>query len=428
MGAGFTRERDPADWCAVWAVFFLALVWWRLGIPSRIYFDEIHYVPAARKLLDGLRVNPEHPMLGKEAIAAAIALFGDRPLVWRAPSAIGGAIGLFAFARLVWFATGRRAVTFAAMFLVATDFAWFIQSRIAMLDMVMAMFGMIGLWLAVSAVRLPHQGRWRLALAGVSLGLAIAAKWSIAPAAMVPGLVFLGWKIKDLGWRGLYRRAGGPVPGIALPEAALWLGLVPLAVYWLTFWPAFHWAKNPVNPWDPIGWHVYMLHLQDSVTRLHPYRSQWYQWVGNWRAIWYLYEPVDGPAHRGVVLIGNPFTMLAGLPALAWCLCAGAVRRRWDMLGFAALYVLSLAMWALSGKPIQFYYHYLLPGTFLMVCLALALDDLWRRRTDELRWIAPLSLLASAAMFVWFYPIISAAPLCCGRPSYIQWMWLDSWR
>ena len=109
-------------------------------------------------------------------------------------------------------------------------------------------------------------------------------------------------------------------------------------------------------------------------------------------------------------------------------LWAGAVRRRWDMLGFAALYVLSLAMWALSGKPIQFYYHYLLPGTFLMVCLALALDDLWRRRTDELRWIAPLSLLASAAMFAWFYPIISAAPLCCGRPSYIQWMWLDSWR
>lgn len=427
MGARFTTERDPADWCAVWAVFFLALVWWRLGVPSQIYFDEVHYVPAARKLLEGVRANPEHPLLGKEAIAAAIALFGDRPLVWRVPSAIGGALGLFAFARLVWFATGKRLVTFAAMFLVATDFAWFIQSRIAMLDMVMALFGMTGLWLAVSAMRLPRQARWRLALSGISLGLALGAKWSIAPAAALPGLVFLIGKLRANGRRFLTARSGGPVPGISLIEAALWLGLVPLCVYWLTFWPAFFWSTGAVDPWDPVGWHQTMLRLQDSVTRLHPYRSKWYQWMVNWRAIWYLYQPVDGPAHRGVLLIGNPFSMLAGLPALAWCLWAGINRHRADMLGFAMLYAASLGMWIISGKPIQFYYHYLLPGTFLMACLALALDDLWARR-DRLRWLAPAALALSAAMFVYFYPIISSARLCCGRPSYIQWMWLDSWR
>lgn len=426
MGARFSLEQDPADWCAVWAVFFLALVWWRLGIPSQIYFDEVHYVNAARKLLDGVRFNPEHPMLGKEAIAAAIALLGDKPLVWRIPSAIAGAVGLFAFARLVWFATGKRLVTFAAMFLVASDFAWFIQSRIAMLDMVMAMFGMVGLWLAVSAARLPRQGRWRLALAGISFGLAIGAKWSIVPAAVLPGLVLLGCRIRRHGWRFLNARHAAPVPGISLLEAGVWLGLVPMVVYWLTYWPGFFWAKSPINPWDPLGWHKYMLQLQDSVVKLHPYRSQWYQWVGNWRAIWYLYKEVDG-AQRGIVLIGNPFTMLAGLPALLWCLWAGLRRARADMLGFAALYVLSLGMWAVSGKPIQFYYHYLLPGTFLMACLALALDDLWARH-DRARWLAPAALVASAGMFLYFYPIISAAPLCCGRPSYTHWMWLDSWR
>ncbi|WP_088311333.1 phospholipid carrier-dependent glycosyltransferase [Novosphingobium sp. B 225] len=426
MGARFTTEQDPADWCAVWAVFFLALVWWRLGIPSQIYFDEVHYVNAARRLNEGLRFNPEHPMLGKWVIAETIRLFGDRPLVWRVPSAIGGALGLFAFSRLVWFSTGSRRITFAALFLVATDFLWFVQSRIAMLDMVMALLGMIGLWLALSAVRLPQQARWRLALAGVSLGLALGAKWSIAPAAMVPGLVFAGWKLRDTGWRFLFARSGGPVPGMTLIEAALWLGLVPLCAYWFSFWPAFHWAQNPVNPWDPLGWHRYMLQLQDSVTRLHPYRSQWYQWVVNWRAIWYLYQPVDG-VQRGVLLVGNPFTMLAGLPALGWCLWAGVRRANWAMLGFAGLYLISLLMWALSGKPIQFYYHYLLPGTFLMVCLALALDDLWQRK-DKWRWLAPAALALSAAMFAYFYPILSAGPLCCGRPSYTQWMWLDSWR
>lgn len=426
MQGRFTSQQDPADWCAVIAVFFLALAWWRLGIPSQIYFDEIHYVTAARKLLEGVRANPEHPMLGKEIIAAAIRWLGDKPLYWRLPSAFAGAIGLFAFSRLVWFASGRRAATIAATFLVATDFVWFVQSRIAMLDMFMAALGMIALWHFAAAVRNPQQGRWRLALSGLAFGLSLGAKWSIAPAAALPGLLFLAWKLRDNGWRFLTARAGGPVPGISLIEAGVWLGVLPLTAYWLTFWPAFHYAREAIDPLDPIGWHRYMLKLQDSVVRLHPYRSVWYQWMGNIRAIWYLYREVDG-AQRGIVLIGNPVSMLIGLPALVWGFWAGIRHGRRDALAFVALYAASLGMWAVSGKPIQFYYHYLLPSTFMFACLALALEELWLRR-DRWRWLAPGILAASAAMFLWFYPIISAAPLHHGRASFEHWMWLGSWR
>ncbi len=426
MQPRFTSEQDPADWCAVIAVFFLALAWWRLGVPSQIYFDEVHYVPAARKLLDGVRVNPEHPLLGKEMIAAAIRWLGDKPLYWRLPSALFGAIGLYAFSRLVWLASGRRAATIAATFLLATDFSWFVQSRIAMLDMVMAGLGMTALWQCAAAIRTPRQGRWHLALTGTCFGLALGAKWSIAPAAALPGLVFLVLKLRGNGPRFLTARQGGPVPGISLIEAALWLGALPLTVYWLTFWPAFHYASGAIDPFNPIGWHRYMLKLQDSVVKLHPYRSVWYEWMGNVRAIWYLYREVDG-AQRGIVLSGNPATMLAGLPALGWGLWAGITRGRRDALAFTALYAVSLGMWAVSGKPIQFYYHYLLPAAFLMALLALALDELWQRR-DRWRWAAPITLVLSAALFAWFYPIISAAPLHHGRPSFEFWMWLPSWR
>ena len=122
-----------------------------------------------------------------------------------------------------------------------------------------------------------------------------------------------------------------------MAEAALWLGLVPLLAYWLTFWPAFHWTKLPVDPFDPVGWHQYMLQLQDSVVKPHPYRSEWWQWVINQRAIWYLYEVVDG-AQRGIVLIGNPFTMLAGLPALDLDngAVSGVVAIRLSLDGFVA--------------------------------------------------------------------------------------------
>ncbi|MBW8784903.1 MAG: phospholipid carrier-dependent glycosyltransferase, partial [Novosphingobium sp.] len=307
-----TREADPGDWCAVLAVFFLALVWHRLGIPTKIYFDEIHYVPAARKMLALTQHNPEHPLLGKELIAAAIRALGDKPLYWRVPSALLGAFGLFAFSRALWWASLRRWATIAGTLLLATDFAWFIQSRIAMLDMAMASFGMVMLWMAASAVRRPRQARWRLALCGIAMGLAIAAKWSIVPAAMTLGLGFFVIRLAAAGRRFVTATKAAPIPGISLAEAALWLGIVPMLVYWATFAPAFFYHANGIDPLAPIAWHRYMLQLQDSVVKAHPYRSVWYQWMGNWRAIWYLYEVVDG-AQRGIVLIGNPFTMIAGL-------------------------------------------------------------------------------------------------------------------
>jgi len=427
MRSRFTTEQEPAGWCAVIAVFFLALVFWRLGTPSEIYFDEVHYVPAARKLIEGVRANPEHPMFGKTMIAAAIYWLGDKPLFWRVPSALFGGFGLYAFSRLVWFASGRRLAAILAALLLATDFFWFIQSRIAMLDMVMASLGVAALWQFAAACRLPHQARWRLALTGLLAGLSLGAKWSVAPALMLPGLAFLASKLKANGRRLVWARGGGPVAGISLAEAALWLGVLPLVTYWLTFWPGFfHWAGRPIDPFHPIAWHEYMLKLQDSVRKLHPYRSQWYQWVADWRAIWYLYKDIDG-AHRGVVLIGNPFTMLAGLAALGWGVWVSVRKQRYDAMAFVALYAATLAMWPLSGKPIQFIYHYLLPSTFLMGALALALDDLSRRR-DRWRRLVPAAVTLSFAIFAWFYPIISSWPLCCGRPSYQFWMWLGSWR
>lgn len=426
MAGKFTNEKDPLALCAGLTLLFLALLWYRLPIPTLMYFDEIHYVKAAHLLTQGKGMNFEHPMLTKSVIAASMELFFNNGFYWRLPISIAGAWGLFAFSRLVWFVSGRTAATLAALVLLASNFLWFVMSRIAMLDMLMAAFGMTALWLFASAMRLPRQGRWRLALCGVAFGLALGSKWSIAPVVPLPGLLFLALKLRDAGPRFLWQRGGGPVPGISLIEAALWLGLVPLCVYWATYWPGFFWAKDAIDPWHPLAWHRHMLELQESVKKVHQYASVWYHWVFNWRAVWFLYQPIDG-AVRGILLIGNPFTMLAGLPALGWALWAGLRRQRSDALIFALLYLVSLGLWIVAPKPVQFYFHYLLPATFLMACLALALDALWRR-PDRWRWIAPASIALSAGMFIHFYPILSAAPLCCGKSSFQYWMWLHSWR
>ena len=431
-------EQDPLAWCIAITVVFAALVWWWLGIPSKIYFDEVHYVTAARKLLQLIPANVEHPLVAKEAIAAAIALWGDKPMVWRIPSAMMGCVGFYAFCRAMWFASGRAFATQAASVLLLTDFAWFIQSRIAMLDMVMAGFAMVALWQVAAAVRQSATGaqgmgliRARLTLAGTCFGLAMGAKWSVVPVVALVGAGFVVVRVWALCRMGAGRHAldatdAAPLWGISLIEWLFWFGSVPLAVYCVTFLPILFYHKGAVGPGGIVAWHREMVRLQASVVKHHPYQSVWWQWMLNWRAIWYLYEVVDG-GQRGILLVGNPFSMLAGLPAFGWCVWAGVKRGRADALACALLYALSLGLWAVDGKPVQFYYHYLLPGTFLMGCLALALDELSRAQ-GRWRWAGPGGLMVAVMLFGIFFPIIAAVNLGNDPSSFEYWMWLRSWR
>lgn len=414
---------DPLRWCAALALGFWLAVAWNLGIPSKPYFDEVHYLPAARDLLElSVFSNREHPMFGKEMIALGIALLGDDPWGWRIFPSLAGALVLFALMRAVWFGTQSRFATMGTGILVATGFHLFVHSRIAMLDVFMLAGLSVAFWQLAAAAREPETGRKRLIVAGIALGLAMASKWNALVIAAIPGLGFfvLRW---FAGRRRLFlSRRGMPVPGISLIEAFLWLGILPLAVYSLTFLPGYFFAFEPIAE-GLLPHHRLMLDLQTQVLRPHPYQSTWPEWIANWRAIWYLYEPIDG-AQRGVMLIGNPLTMLIGLPALLWCAWQGITAQRAMHGAVALLYAVSLGFWIFAAKPVQFYYHYFLPGTVLLIALALALDDL---RTAGWKWATTGTLVASALTFAFFYTILAAEPLAHPN-SFLAWAWLDSWK
>ncbi len=417
------KPRDPLGPTLALCAAFFALTLWRLTTPPGLYFDEIHYVPAARILLDleGWP-NAEHPPLGKLILAASIALLGDGPLGWRLPSALAGTLALFAFTRALWFASERRAAALSYAVLLATGFHLFVHARIAILDGLFIAFLGVALWQAAGAVREPETGRWRLALCGVAIGAALATKWTMIPFAPLFGLAFLAARLTAGRRRLLLSRRGAPVPGMTLLEAFLWLGVVPLAVYALTFLPAL-WAVP--SPFDSGGlWDLQqrMLAMQQSVKEAHTYQSVWHEWLLNIRPIWYFYEPVDS-VQRGVMLVGNPVTMLAGLPALVWCGWAAFARRRADALAVLVLFAAAMAFWVIAPKPVQFYYHYFAASCFLLGGLALALDALWQR---GLRWPTVAVVAASLAVFAWFYPILSAAPLN-GPSGFAPYAWLPSW-
>jgi dolichyl-phosphate-mannose--protein O-mannosyl transferase len=427
------RPRDPWGWCLAIPLLFALIASVRLAVPGKPFFDEVHYLPAARELLamwSGLPAeytNREHPMLGKELIALGMYLFGDTPLGWRIMPLVAGTAAILASMRALWHASLDRFATAAFGVLLVTGFHLFVHARIAMLDVFMVAFLALACWQFAAAMREPETGRWRLVLTGIAIGCAMAAKWNAVPLAMVPGLTFLAARLAAGRRRLFTSRRGIPVPGISLVEAFLWLGLLPLAVYALTFVPGY-WLEAPLRP-SPlaqnglIGLHREMLDLQRQILAPHAYQSTWPQWVLNTRGIWYLYENVDG-AQRGVLLIGNPLTMLLGLPALAWCLVTGLLRSNWAKVGAVVGYAVSLGLWLIAPKAVQFYYHYFVPSCFLLAALALALSDLRRAGRGRIAWAM---LAGSTGLFALFYKILSAAPLD-GTMSFANWAWIAGWR
>ena len=427
------HDSDPWVWCLVIPLVFAGLASIRLTVPSAPYFDEIHYLPAARDILaafGGGEVpydNREHPLLGKALIAAGIAIAGDNPLGWRMMSLVAGVVAVAASMRALWHASEDRFATVCFGVLLVTSFHLFVQARIAMLDIFMVAFLAVAAWQFAAAIRAPETGRRRLILTGIAIGCALGSKWNAVPMAVVPGLAFFIARLSAGRRRLLLSRRGAPVPGISLLEAFVWLGILPLVTYAATFakgyWLGTAMKPSPLVEQGLIGFHAEIIELQQQVLSPHTYQSRWEQWAANTRGIWYLYENIDG-AQRGVLLIGNPVTMILGLIAIIWCGVVGILRSDWARLGVVAGYAVALGFWVFAPKPVQFYYHYVTPAAFLLAALALSLTDLreagWSRLSYGL-------LAASIVAFAVFFPILTAAPLE-GERSFEFWMWLDGWR
>lgn len=417
------QNDDTLRITAIFTGAFALLCLIRLTVPSHAYFDEVHYVPAARALLEGAAYpNREHPLLGKHLIGLGIAIFGDNAFGWRVMPFLAGVFAFFAMMRAMWFGSlSKLAVIFFGI-LTATGFFLLIHSRLAMLDIFMIAAMAAAAWQFAAALRQPEAAHMRLLWTGMALGAAMAAKWNAIPVAVLPGLAFFAARLAASGTGVFTAKRAGPIPGVSLVQAFLLLGIVPLLTYAATFLPALMFADSPLAANGLIGLHREMLDLQSQVLQPHPYQSNWPEWLLNLRGIWYLYEVTDG-AQRGVLLIGNPLSMLLGLPALIWCAYFGVKARDWTHVGVVAGFAASLGLWLFAAKSVQFYYHYFLPSTFLLAALALVFDRMWKKGE---RGLVLGAMTIICLLFLYFYPILTAAEL--SGPDSFQWYaWIEGW-
>src|ERR1700736_5896051 len=175
--------KNSTAWNGVIAViiFFAAHFALLVGVttPDKFYFDEVHYVPAARQMLEPVMpspmLNPMHPPLAKQVIALSIHGFGDVPLGWRYPGVLFGSLAIVAvyLCGLALFAAQGPAIASALIALFHQMV--FVQSRIAMLDIFAVAFGLFAIAAFMHGFRKQRPQLW-FALAGLACGLSIPRK------------------------------------------------------------------------------------------------------------------------------------------------------------------------------------------------------------------------------------------------------------
>lgn len=387
---------------AVIFLSFLALALPAIDSIDRPYFDETHYVPAAKSLTHLQTIlNIEHPPLAKYWIGLGIWLLGDCPLGWRIMSVIAGALCLvFIFLLMQRLFEDRRMACIGSI-VVASNQLLFVQARIATLEIFVVTLMTAALLIFYSGVFEKTKPSMRAVIVtGILTGMAIATKWF----AVVLLLVYLPTLFVARPWR--KRLFYSTILLVAM-----------VSTYGICFIPLLFIDENPIVWHELITLQYKMYRLQQSVHSPHPYSSEWYTWPLMLRPIWYFYDGL-----RGVVALGNPFTMWSGLLALGYC-CYDAVWGR-DRRARIIMYVFAIFLlsWAFIPRQLSFYYYYFPASLVLSVAICHVLSCL----AGRIQSLAiSIVVLLSVAVFCYFYPVLSG--LSRDTPSLKPWMWLHTW-
>jgi len=409
-------------------IFFAAHFALLAGVttPEKFYFDEVHYVPAARQMLEPMMpspvLNPMHPPLAKQLIALSIRTFGDGPLGWRYPGVLFGALSIVAvyLCGLALFAGQGAAV--AAALLAFFNQMLFVQSRIAMLDIFALAFGLFATATFMFGYRKPRP-HLLFALSGAGFGLSIACKWSglfpLAAGIAVVAVVRLlqGWRthFADESADDWYRP--GLWSGFRCWHFAACFVLVPATVYLCTFIPLYGWSLPDILEAQR------KIFSDNTTTAIadHPYMSAWPSWPLLARPVWYLFEKVGDDRFQAVLLLGNPLLLWPALAALAVCLHDWIVARRADAFLILAFYLGPWIAWAMLTRKISFLYYYLPSATVAGLALVYVL-----RRGNSPRWLLWAFVAIAGAGFAAMLPV-SAAFVETSMANFNRMMIFQSW-
>ena len=424
-----------------------------LGRPEVKVFDEVYYASdgcwyagepyRSCDLEDDAERSWVHPPLGKMLIALGIDAYGNRPLGWRvAPALAGtatvaltGALAFLLFGTALWGAVGAL--------LAGTELLLLVQSRVAMLDVFLAMFAVAGFVLLVLDRRRLDRAaaeedptprpvrRFRpiLMASGAAFGAAVAVKWSGLTA-------LLGAMILAVAWARTRQKAAGagrPILSALRHEGPmLYLGLaiVPVVAYAMTWIPWL--AERDFAPAEWIGHHGDMLayHLElDTVKEngepIHPYMSRPWSWFLLLRPVAYFWRG-DPDCCAEILGIGHPFLFWGAFLILPYLALTWRLRRDWTAGAVLVPILAQFVPWLIVSRPL--FLFYMTPVTpFLALGLVFVLRDIAESQASRRVTIPAVGvvIVVAVGMFAFFWPLLTGETI-----TYEAWgarIWLGGW-
>ncbi len=402
-----------------------------LGTPKGFVFDEVYYVDGARDYLKyGVEVtgaDPEfvvHPPVGKWLIALGIKLFGDNEFGWRFMGAFLGSVMVILIALITQRLFRNAFLTICASALLAMDGLALVQSRTALLDIYLSFFILLATYFFVM--------RWHW-WTGITLGLAIATKWS--------GLYFLALFAAIALYRAFTLHTGRELVRPTL-KTFLQYAIFPILIYF-TSWTGWFvsnrgWARdyssNIIASF--LHYHSQMLGFHTGLVEKHSYQANPWSWLVMGRPTSFYYQSpkncgADNCAQE-VLALGTPFLWWLGAIALAVVIgfwIRSFAQKLYEpslniiIAGIAAGYL----PWFFFQKRTVFAFYAIVFEPFLILaiiyCACLALIHLKNSRNTYIL----IGAIGAAIFinFIYFLPLFTGDVI-----TYESWqarMWLPSW-
>ena len=403
------------------------------------YFDEIYHARTAYELKHGMSIYEyTHPQLGKVLMGVGIDLFGMTPFGWRFMGTLIGVLMVPLMYLMAKQLTKDVRLSFLAMCLMALDSMHFTQTRIATIDSYAVFWIMLMYLFMIRYIQMD----WRqvrtgrslvtLGLCGVTMGVAWATKW-IGLYASVGLAILLFWKLISEIMRAENRKAAVLRAVWTCLFCVGFFVIIPVLIYYFSYYPQLRcegasgigamFTKKSVER---------VVKLQQSMLSYHAglggdthyFRSPWYQWPIIWWPMWYYsgnaYVP-DGMI-SSISCMGNPAVWWSGLIALIALLIYAARSRRAKrahlivLIGFASQFL----PWVLVPRS-TFIYHYFASVPFIILCIALMLQEIGAKRPHLAQYIGNALIGAALVMFIGFYPLESGTPVSRSYAKLLRW-------
>lgn len=488
----FNKRPNSVSWfrLGLAGVFLLSIVlrFWGLGRFNTFVFDEVYYAKFANNYLTHTKFFNAHPPLSQYIIAIGIWIGSHLPFgqdtvnnltgsvrsTWsyRWINAFTGSFIPLVIAGIAYQISNRRSYALIAALFAATDGLFLVESRYALNNIYLVIFGLLGQLFLLLGLK-THHGRRSLylALAGVWFGAAAAIKWNGLWFLLGVYLIWLAaWAIR---WvkplRNLYTsRANSPLQNLTQLNVAhilVYLVIVPVAVYSLAWIP--HLQQNPTpNFWDMqkqiLSYHE---RIGDGA-KVHPYCSDWYTWLFMLRPVAYFYKTASSateplsfatpalPEGAGKIVydvhaMGNPalwwlstgaiFYMLWLLVRKSWSssntnifsqTSDRQITDNWIVLYLVFNWLANLLPWIPVTRCV-FIYHYMGASVFSELAIAFFVDRWLQSYRPQLRALGVTVIFVILLAFIFWMPIYLGLPLSFEayrlRLPYFDYAQLPAW-